>query len=167
MSDSKPELREGETVIGEYGAFVYRSDGHISSIGDPLQLWLTDQQVILKKSPWAPQRTLPLCAITDIREQVVTRVKMVRIEFANGHVEWLSTFQNQSQFLDALRAAQAHAPQISEMTSSGPGTPAGPVVPRTSPLIWIAILFLMAMLACTLVTVGLVVVALTYLGPTR
>lgn len=144
MFNFKPELREGETVIGEYGAFVYRSDGHVSSIGDPIRLWLTNQRLILKKSQLGPQRTLPLYLITNIREQEVTRVTIVRVEFANGHVEWFSTIQNQSQFVDAVRTAQAQAPQVPD-TASYP-----PISPRVPAMVMVFIIFMITVSACGL-----------------
>lgn len=111
----KPELRENETVCGEYPATTH----HVRGTGSPRNLnvymWLTNQRLILKAS-LDPQRTLPLYALTDIREEMAGWLNLVRLEFASGHLEWL-TVQNQAQFLQALRAAQAQAPEIPEGVS--------------------------------------------------
>jgi len=157
MPTLKPELREGETVLEEEGAYTYASDGQVSSIGIPNRLWLTNQRLILKESLLAPQLALPLYAIADLREQEVAGRLMVRIEFTNGLVRWLSTFQNQSQFLDALRAAQAQAPQIPETV----------VVPKAvsqSMVIKIALAFLIPAFACLLLATCLVVGFFTLAG---
>lgn len=121
----KPELREGETVLEEYGATVYRVRGHWSSAGSNVRLWLTNQRLILKAG-FGPQRTLPLYAVVDVREEKIAWYTMVRLEFANGHLERL-TVQNQAQFLNALRTAQAKAPEIPEAVS--PAIPIAPEIP--------------------------------------
>ncbi len=112
MFNLKPELRASEDVLGEYGATVYMVRDGISSAGSNVRLWLTNQRLILKAG-LGSQRTLPLYVIASIREEKIAWHTMVRLEFANGKLEWL-TVQNQGQFLDALRAAQAQAPQIPE-----------------------------------------------------
>ncbi len=121
MFNLKPELREAEAVLGEYGATVYMVRGNVSSKGSNIRLWLTNQRLILKAA-LGPQRTLPLHTIVDIREEKIMWYNMVRIEFAGGHLEWF-TVQNQPQFLQALKAAQAQAPVIPEsvpLATSGP-----------------------------------------------
>ncbi len=112
MFNLKPELREAEAVLGEYGATVYMVRGNVSSKGSNIRLWLTNQRLILKAA-LGPQRTLPLHTIVDIREEKIMWYNMVRIEFAGGHLEWF-TVQNQPQFVQALKAAQTQAPVISE-----------------------------------------------------
>jgi hypothetical protein len=112
MFDMKPALREGEAVLGEYGATVYQVKGKLSSSGSNVRLFLTNQRLILKAG-LGPQRTLPLYAIRDVREEKVGLYTMARLEFSNGHLEWF-TVQDQPQFLQALRSAQAQAPEILE-----------------------------------------------------
>lgn len=121
MIDLKPELREGEVVRGEYGATVYQVRGDLSSRGSNIRLWLTNQRLILKAG-FGPQRTLPLYALVNVREEKVMFHTMARLEFTGGHLEWF-TVQNQSEFLAALKAAQADAPVI----------PQGVELARTNP----------------------------------
>lgn len=110
MIELKPELREGETVLGEYGATVYQVRGNVSSRGSNIRLWLTNQRLILKAG-LGPQRTLPLYALIGVREEKVMFHTMARLEFTGGHLEWF-TVQNQPEFLAALEAARANAPVI-------------------------------------------------------
>jgi hypothetical protein len=119
--DLKPELRESEVVHGEYGTTVYRVRGNLSSGGSNIRLWLTNQRLILKAA-LGPQRTLPLYAITNVREEKIGWHNMIRLEFAGGHLEWL-TVQNQAQFLPALQAAQAQASEIPEGVSPAKASP--------------------------------------------
>jgi hypothetical protein len=121
MLNLKPELREGETVLGEYGATVYLVSSNYSSRGSNIRLWLTTQRLILK-SVLAAQRTLPLYAIANIREEKICWYTMVRLEFANGHLEWM-TVQNQAQFLELLKSTQAQAPEIPEAITPGKLSP--------------------------------------------
>jgi hypothetical protein len=110
MIELKPELREGEAVLGEHGATVYQVRGNVSSRGSNIRLWLTNQRLILKAG-FGPQRTLPLYALVNVREEQVMFHTMARLEFTGGHLEWF-TVQNQPQFLTALKAARANAPVI-------------------------------------------------------
>ena len=71
MFELKPELREGETVFGEYGATVYQVRGKISSAGSNIRLFLTNQRLILKAGI-GPQRTLPIYAITRDGKRAVS-----------------------------------------------------------------------------------------------
>ena len=113
MLNLKPKLREGEAVLGEYGATVYLVHGNLGESAGNRRLWLTNQRLILRAA-LPPQRTLPLYAIANVREEKVAwYTAMIRLEFTNGHIEWL-TVQNQAQFLEALRSAQAQAPEIPE-----------------------------------------------------
>ena len=124
MLNLKPQLREGEAVLGEYGATVYYVGPGLFRSSN-VRLWLTNQRLILKAG-LGPQRTLPLYAIADVREEKVAPTSpytMVRLEFANGHLEWW-TVQNQAQFLEALRSAQAQAPEIPEEASPATTSPA-------------------------------------------
>ena len=70
MLDLKPELREGEIVLGEYGATVYLVRGRWSSGGSNIRLWLTNQRLILKAG-LGKQRALPLYTIATIREEKI------------------------------------------------------------------------------------------------
>jgi hypothetical protein len=110
MFEMKPELREGETVFGEYGATVYQVKGKISSAGSNIRLFLTNQRLILKAGI-GPQRTLPIYAISNIREEKIGFYTVACLEFSNGHLEWF-TVQNQAQFLQALQSTRAQAPEI-------------------------------------------------------
>lgn len=121
MFNLKPELRENETVIGEYPATVYLSPKSVPR-GSNVRLWLTNQRLILKAG-LGGQRALPLYALVDAREEKASWVDVARLEFANGHVEWWSV-SHQAEFLSALRAAQLLAPQIPEE--------AAPVSPSSS-----------------------------------
>ena len=85
MFDMKPELLGGESVLGEYGTTVYMVRGTISSAGSNVRLFLTNQRLILKAG-LGPQRTLPIYAITNIREEKIGFYTMVRLEFSNGHL---------------------------------------------------------------------------------
>ena len=122
MFEMKPELREGETVFGEYGATVYQVRGKISSAGSNIRLFLTNQRLILKAGI-GPQRTLPIYAISNIREEKIGFYTMVCLEFSNGHLEWF-TVQNQAQFLQALQSARAQAPEIPEVVPQASLSPA-------------------------------------------
>lgn len=161
MLNLKPELRASEAVLGEYGATVYMVRDGLSSAGSNVRLWLTNQRLILKAA-LGPQRTLPLYAITDIREEKVAWHTMVRLEFADGKLEWL-TVQNQAQFLDALRAAQTQAPQIPE--------DAAPTAPSpVATLFGGGVLFIAVLAAGALVCICLFLVmfgGLLFLAPTR
>jgi hypothetical protein len=110
MFDMKPELREGEAVLGEYPATVYQVKNGINSRGSNIRLFLTNQRLILKAG-LGPQRPLPIHAIRDVREEKVGLYTMARLEFADGHLEWF-TVQDQAQFLQALQSARAGAPVI-------------------------------------------------------
>lgn len=160
MLDLKPVLVEGETVLGEYGATVYRVRGRWSSAGSNVRLWLTNQRLILKAG-LGPQRTLPLYAITNLREQKILWYTMVRIEFDNGHLEWL-TVQDQAQFLDALRTAQANAPKVPDTASYGS---VSPVATGMLAVFGIVSVFIIAVFICMLLSVCLVVAVLTWAGP--
>jgi hypothetical protein len=142
MFNLKPDLRESEMVHGEYGATVYAVRGTVSSSGSNVRLWLTNQRIILRAA-LSPQRTLPLYAITSVREEKIGWHNMVRLEFAGDHLEWL-TVQNQPQFLQALQAAQAQAPDIPEGISPAK---IGPVIPA---LFGGGLLFMAVIAACTL-----------------
>ena len=122
MFDIKPELREGESVLGEYGATVYQVRGSLSSKGSNIRLFLTNQRLILKAGI-GPQRTLPLYALGSVREEKIGFYTMARLEFSNGHLEWM-TVQDQPQFLQALQSAQAQAPQIPETVPDAALAPA-------------------------------------------
>ena len=162
MFDLKPELRENEAVLGEYGATVYRVRGGVSSAGSNIRLWLTDQRLILKAA-LGPQRTLPLYAIANIREEKIVWYTMVRLEFASGHLEWL-TVQNQEEFLNRLRAAQAQAPQIPEETP-----PVSPSLAATTPIKG-GLIFIAVMSVCFLVCMDLFLFAvgiLLFIARTR
>jgi hypothetical protein len=121
MLNLKPKLREGEAVLGEYGATVYFVHGNLVESSNR-RLWLTNQRLILRAA-LPPQRTLPLYAIANFREEKVAWYTAIRLEFTNGHIEWL-TVQNQAQFLEALRSAQAQAPEIPEEASPATTSPA-------------------------------------------
>jgi len=121
MLNLKPKLREGEAVLGEYGATVYFVNGNLVESSNR-RLWLTNQRLILRAA-LPPQRTLPLYAIANFREEKVAWYTAIRLEFTNGHLEWL-TVQNQAQFLEALRSAQAQAPRIPEEASPATTSPA-------------------------------------------
>jgi hypothetical protein len=121
MLNLKPELGENETVLGEYGATVHQVKGSLVR-GSNVRLWLTNLRLILKAG-LGPQRTLPLYAITNIREEKVSWYTMIRLEFVNGQMEWLSV-QNQAQFLETLKTAQAQAPVIPEGVTPGTTSPA-------------------------------------------
>ena len=114
MLNLKPELRENETVLGEYLATVHRVRGNAVR-GSAVQLWLTNQRLILKAA-LGPQRTLPLYAIANFHEEKASIYTLVRFEFTNGDIVWL-TVRNQAQFLEALKEAQAQAPVIPEEPS--------------------------------------------------
>ena len=118
MFEIKPELREGEAVLGEYGATVYQVKGKLSSAGSNIRLFLTNQRLILKAGI-GPQRTLPIYAISNIREEKIGLHTMVCLEFSNGHREWF-TVQNQAQFLQALQAIQTQAPVIPQVVPQAP-----------------------------------------------
>lgn len=113
----KPELRDGEVVQGEFGTSVYQVRGSWSSRGSNVRLWLTNQRIILKAA-LGPQRTLPLYAITGVREEKIGWIPMVRIEFAGGHREWFSV-QDRPEFLLKLQGARAQAPHIPDGISPG------------------------------------------------
>jgi hypothetical protein len=122
MFEMKPELREGEAVFGEYGATVYQVRGKISSEGSNIRLFLTNQRLILKAGI-GPQRTLPIYAISNMREEQIGFHTMACLEFSNGHLEWF-TVQNQAQFLHALQSARAQAPEIPEVVPQASLSPA-------------------------------------------
>lgn len=111
MFNLKPDLRENETVLGEYPTTVYWSPKSVPR-GSNVRMWLTNQRLILKAA-LGRQRTLPLYTLVDTREEKHAWVNVARLEFANGHVEWWSV-SHQAEFLNALRAAQPRAPQIPE-----------------------------------------------------
>ena len=118
MVGIKPELREGEAVLGEYGATVYQVKDRISSAGSNVRLFLTNQRLILKAG-FGPQRTLPIYAISNIHEEKIGLYTMACLEFSNGQQEWF-TVQNQAQFLQALQAIRAQAPVIAEVVPQAP-----------------------------------------------
>jgi len=162
MLNLKPELREGEAVLGEYGATVYQVRGHLSSRGSNIRLWLTNQRLILKAA-LGPQRTLPLYALANIREEKIAWYTMIRLEFANGHLEWL-TVQNQAQFLEALKSAQAQSPEIPETVS--PAT----ISPAITALFGGGLIFMVVIGACALLGMGLFVIlfgVLWFIAQTR
>jgi hypothetical protein len=110
MAYLKPELIAEEVVLREYGCTVYMVRNGLSSRGSNVRLWLTNMRLILKAG-FGPQRTLPLHAIVDVREEKIGFYNMARIEFAGGHLEWF-TVQDQTQFLAALQAARSGAPVV-------------------------------------------------------
>jgi hypothetical protein len=152
MFDIKPDLSGGETVLGEYGATVYQVRGTLSSSGSNIRLFLTNQRLILKAG-LGPQRTLPIYAICDIREEKIGFYTMVRLEFSNGHLEWM-TVQNQPQFIESLKAAQAQAPEIPDVVPQANTAPAATKRLGTLTIVIIAIA------ACVLVGICLLAVSL-------
>jgi hypothetical protein len=152
MFDMKPELISGESVLGEYGATVYMVRGTLSSSGSNIRLFLTNQRLILKAG-LGPQRTLPLYAIRDIREEKIGFYSMVRIEFSNGHLEWM-TVQNQPQFIEALKAAKMQAPEIPDVVPQANADPAAKKGVGTLVIVIIVIA------ACLLVGICLLAISL-------
>jgi hypothetical protein len=148
MIELKPELREGEAVLGEHGATVYRVRGNVSSRGSNIRLWLTNQRLILKAG-FGPQRTLPLYALVNVREEQVMFHTMVRLEFTGGHLEWF-TVQNQPEFLAALKAARANAPVIPQGVELAQTNPALVGLFGGGVLLFfvIAVVFVMGALPC-------------------
>lgn len=151
MFTLKPELRENEAVQGEYGATVYRVRGALSSGGSNVRLWLTNQRII-PRAALGPQRTLPLYAITSIREEKVGWYDMIRLEFTGEHLEWL-TVENQPQFLQTLRAMQAQAPVIPEGISTATVSPAIPALFGGSMLLFAVIAACVLIGACLFIVV--------------
>ena len=147
MFTLKPELREHEVVQGEYGATVYQVRGAWSSRGSNVRLWLTNQRLILRAA-LGPQRTLPLYAITGIREEKIGGYNLIRLEFRGAHLEWL-TVENQPHFRQNLQATQAQAPEIPEGISPTTVSPALPALFGGSLLVMAAIA------ACALISAGL------------
>ena len=152
MFEMKPKLREGEAVLGEYGATVYQVRGGISSGGSNIRLFLTDQRLILKAGI-GPQRTLPIYAIRDIREEKIGLWNMARLEFSDGHLEWF-TVQNQSQFLQALESVRAQAPVIPDF---GPEASFSPGSQTTRNRVFIIVLIIVG---CVLMCICLLAVLL-------
>jgi hypothetical protein len=122
MFEIKPELREGEAVLGEYAATVYQVRGGISSAGSNIRLFLTNQRLILKAGI-GPQRALPIHAISNIREEKIGFYTMACLEFSDGHLEWF-TVQDQAQFLQILQSARVQAPEIPNDIPQGSLNPA-------------------------------------------
>ena len=116
MLNPVPELRENETVIGEYPATVHQVQGNAVR-GSNVRLWLTNQRLILKAA-LGSQRTLPLYALANFREEKVSIYTLIRFEFSTGMIVWLSV-RDQAQFLETLKAAQAQAPIIPEQPMPG------------------------------------------------
>jgi hypothetical protein len=145
----KPELSEGEVVLAEYGATVYMVQGNLSSPGSNIRLFLTNQRLILKAG-FGAQRTLSLSAIADIGEEKHNFHNMLRLEFRSGHLEWM-TVQDQAQFIEALRSAHSHAPEIPE------------AYPQTTPygraILVAAAIFLIVLAGC--LVLGLCIVVIT------
>jgi hypothetical protein len=77
---------------------------------------------------------------------------MIRLEFANGHVEWL-TVQNQAQFLETLKTAQAQAPAIPESVTPGTTSPA------VKGLFGGGLIFIVVIGGCALISICLFLVA--------
>lgn len=116
MPNLVPELRENETVIGEYPATVHQVRGNAVT-GSNVRLWLTNQRLIIKAA-LGSQRTLPLYALANFREEKVSIYTLIRFEFSTGMIVWLSV-RDQVQFLETLKAAQAQAPIIPEQPMPG------------------------------------------------
>ena len=119
--DLKPTLRDDEEIIGAFGATVYQIAGSLVRSSN-VRVWLTGQRLILKAA-LGPQRSLPLFKIASFREEKVSWYTMIRIEFTNGHLEWL-TVQDQAQFLRQLTTAQRQAPQIPDEVVEAAVSPA-------------------------------------------
>ena len=149
MSFLQPDLRQGETVLGEYGATIYSVRGHISSAGSNVRLWLTDQRILLKAGIGG-QRALSLASITGTEEEKIGFYTMLRLDFEGGHQEWM-TVQNQSQFQSAVEAARVKAPQIPADQLQTPTTPG---TFFSKPVIIGGIIFLVLAGACLLTGLG-------------
>ena len=170
MIGLKPELSEGELVLAEYGATVYIVRGNINSAGSNIRLFLTNQHLILK-AVLGPQRTLSLSAIINIREEKIGFFTMVRLEFASGHLEWM-TVQDQAQFIEKLRSAKSQAPEISEVMPNAaietPGvfpqtTSGGPEMKKTG--LGTGVIILIVLAACVLLGLcvfGVISIVLLY-----
>ena len=149
MSFLQPDLRQGETVLGEYGATIYRVHGHISSAGSNVRLWLTDQRILLKAG-FGNQRALPLATITGTQEEKIAFYNMLRLDFEGGHQEWM-TVQNQSQFRAAVEDARVKAPHIPADQLQTPPTPGSFF---STPVIIGGVVFLVLAGACLLTGIG-------------
>lgn len=149
MVGVKPELRQDEVVVGEYGATVYQVKGKMSSAGSNIRLFLTNQRLILRAGI-GPQRALPIYAISSIHEEQIGLHTMACLEFSDGHREWF-TVQDQAQFLQALRSIQAQAPVIPEVA---------PPVPAARSAAGKALVIVLIIAGCVLVCIVLLAVLL-------
>jgi hypothetical protein len=119
MSLYHPDLRERETVLNSYTASIYRSmPRKVAGMG--ARLWLTNQRLIMKTGLLSQQITLPLYRIVKVWEgellagfsgSWMSGARHLCLEFDNGRQEFMIV-ENQAQFIAALNAARAQAPQV-------------------------------------------------------